>query len=102
MGILGKGFGGIMKVPKHRKFNYQPMYYDADKERLDQRKASIAREVELEEQLKREGKDPSLREAMEMNWSRNYRRKTIFQSNIRLVIIFVLLVIVFWLYLMGA
>ena len=31
------GFSGFIKLPKHRRFNYTPRYYDERKERLEEK-----------------------------------------------------------------
>ncbi len=41
-------FSGMFKTPKHRVFNYQPLYYDARKEALEE-KLEEARKREMEE-----------------------------------------------------
>ncbi|MCQ2203021.1 MAG: hypothetical protein MJZ15_01115 [Bacteroidales bacterium] len=42
--------GGIsfFKVPKHRVFNYQPLYYDQEKERREQRRKELGLDDESE------------------------------------------------------
>lgn len=37
----------IFKTPTPKRFNYKPRYYDAEKERLEQRKAELGLETEL-------------------------------------------------------
>ncbi len=41
-------FSGMFKTPKHRVFNYQPLYYDARKEALEE-KIEEARKREMGE-----------------------------------------------------
>ena len=54
----------FFKTPKHRVFNYQPLYYDAQKEDLDKRVARALAELEEKERAQRiaAGEDPRTRE----------------------------------------
>jgi len=54
----------LFKTPKHRVFNYQPLFYDPKKEELDNRVAKAMAELEEEKRAKRiaAGEDPRTRE----------------------------------------
>ena len=39
------GIPRFFKLPKHKQFNYQPLYYDPIKEAKEVRKKSIGREL---------------------------------------------------------
>lgn len=79
-----------------KRFNFQPRYYDADKERMELRKKRI------EEELKgrSEGKDidaielkARMKLSIEENW-RNRRSKDYRKSNFRIVLIVGIIVII--------
>jgi hypothetical protein len=54
----------FFKTPKHRVFNYQPLFYDAQKEDLNMRvsQAMAEREAELRAKKIAAGEDPRTRE----------------------------------------
>jgi len=85
----------FFKLPKHKKFNYQPLYYDPEKEERAERK----REIEIELGVKREeggNYKPTIRRGSMRNYYRK-NNKVRRQSNVRLVIIFVVLVLLAYL-----
>ncbi len=43
---INMGVPSFFKVPQHRRFNFVPRYYDADREEFEQRVAQAKREVE--------------------------------------------------------
>lgn len=67
----------FFKTPKHRVFNYQPLYYDERKEELEERIARAEAEAEGEKQA---GKNPNyvpgrnIRQNFRRNVSSNRRR----------------------------
>ncbi len=83
---------GIIKffrLPKHRVFSYEPIYYDERKEELKKRVKNI------EEELKAEAKNAhaSLIKKGQMNrYFREVKRKKV-QSNTRLIIILLALIL---------
>ncbi len=85
----------LFKLPRHKEFNYQPLYYNPEKEEKEAR----ARQLEKEIGIRREepaGYTPSIRRGS----MRNYFHKTQKarkQSNIRLVIIILILLFVAYL-----
>jgi hypothetical protein len=89
-------FSGLGKVPKHRKFDYVPRFYDAEKE-------------ELEERLKRYGDDSKnstlMKERITDGFRQgylgddNYRKSLAKKSNLRLLYIIVILVLITYLFL---
>ena len=77
----------MFKMPsKHRRYNFQPRYYDERKESLKrklEREANIsnsnsAREIKFQSQL-------------EENWGTTNRKSQIFNANIRLLVILILI-----------
>lgn len=89
-------FSGLGKVPKHRKFDYVPRFYDAEKE-------------ELEKRLKRysgDNDDKSLMKERITHGFRqgylgddNYRKSLAKKSNLRLLYIVVILVLITYMFL---
>ncbi len=79
----------IFKQGRARNFNYQPMYYDEEKERAEELKRKYAGEPE---KLTRE----DFRGQMRSDWSRN-RGKQAGSSNIRLVVIAIALFLITYL-----
>lgn len=81
----------FFKLRNARQFDYIPMYYDADKERIEERKARIAKELSTE---------PLSREAlnMRMKFDKNHARRQSAKrekwSSIRLIAILLILIFV--------
>lgn len=86
MGIRNFSF---MKINRNRQYGYEPRYYNEQKERLKARIEKYQRENEndsntLDEKIRLE----QLRDEISQNWVRGDEyKKSIFQSNIRLIII---------------
>jgi len=81
-----------------KRFNFQPRYYDADKERLELRKKRIEKELSgnsnsLDKDLleRKERMKMSFEESWSMRRSRDHRK-----SNFRILIIIVILVLVLY------
>lgn len=81
----------FFKLRNARQFDHIPMYYDADKERMEERKARIAKELSAES-LSKEALN------MRMKFDENHvRRQSVKRerwSSIRLIIILVALIFV--------
>lgn len=87
----------FIKLQRNKRFDYQPLYYDAEKEELEQRKARIKREVEAE---KRGDVDTELlRERLRADWQRGNRQSALNKSNYRIALIAGFLFIVIYFYL---
>ena len=84
------GIPRFFKVPEHRRFHYEPIYYDERKERLEER----IREIEAEYGIKQDGKP--VRKISKGSFSGYYGKKKKAQrySNTRLVIIIIFLLFV--------
>ncbi len=83
----------FIKLSKARQFDYVPMYYDADKERMDERKARIAKEMEREEKsISSEGLN------MRMSYEKNHAHRQTANaqkwSSIRLIAIMLVLIFI--------
>ncbi len=85
----------FFKLNNARQFDYMPMYYDADKERMEDRKARIAKELELE---KKSVSDEALN--MRMSYERNHAHRQTANaqkwSSIRLIAIMLVLSFIFY------
>ena len=79
----------FIKLPRHKKFEYKPLYYDARKEALQERIKKIKREMEEDKNI-----DPKERinREIEKKWQRNNYKQQINFSNIRIFVIFSFLV----------
>jgi hypothetical protein len=79
---------------KHKRFNFQPRYYDEQKEDLEQRIRQIESELGVDH-----GKAyvPKIRKGQMGNYIRKNRKKQSRQSNLRLFIIILVLSVVAWL-----
>ncbi len=74
----------FFKLPKHRQFNYQPIYYDPAKEEREKRNLEIERELGI----KKEGETytPSLRRGTMRHYFQAQKRSRR-NSNLRLILI---------------
>ena len=81
------GIPRFFKVPKHRQFNYQPVYYDEQKERLQERIQLIEQEYGIKDA------DNNMRTITKGSFSHYYSRKKKVQrySTTRLIIIIIFL-----------
>ncbi|MGC9341576.1 MAG: hypothetical protein ACP5E3_02660 [Bacteroidales bacterium] len=78
----------FFKIPRHRQFNYQPLYYDPEKEEREKRNRELKREMGLGEEGK-EYKPTIRRGSMKTYFKANKRAER--NSNLRLVLIIVFL-----------
>ena len=81
----------FFKINKNRRFNFIPRYYDPQKENLEKRIRSIEQEMGVKEG---EAYRPSLRKGQMTNYFNRKRDKAQKQSNIRLIIIFIVLFLI--------
>ena len=83
----------FFKSPRHRQFNYEPLYYNERKEQLDQR----VKEIEAEMSRKKDKPYSSLlRRGMKKGYFSELKRAKK-KSNIRLIIILLFLVLISYL-----
>ncbi len=87
-------FRGIFKTPAHRKYNYNPRYFDAESEELQER-------LQNAEKLKAEGAEGSkarilfgLRRGGYSAESESMRKKSAMRSNMLLLGIIVVLIVI--------
>ncbi len=81
---------------KYRKFEYQPMYYDERKERLDKKiKRAEQKGEDSPESL--EVRKELLRAQMSNTWNSSKSEQGFFQSNFRFILVVVaLLIAAYW------
>ncbi|MBD81261.1 MAG: hypothetical protein CL840_20255 [Crocinitomicaceae bacterium] len=92
----------FIKLPRNKRFNFKPRYYDAQKEELENRIAIIKAEMKEEESAKlRSDYDSELtRYKMAQQWKMGSTRKTQFnRSNMRVAFIAAILFLFFYYYL---
>lgn len=93
----------FVKVPEHRKFKHDPIYYDADKEEREERERRIRLEMGLKTEEDHRSFDTRIRGQMRrriktpFEVTRSARKK----SNLRLIVIFLALMALFY-YLLQA
>lgn len=87
------GIPSFFKLPKPRKFDYKPLYYDPVKERRQERNRQIERELGLDKDKKYVSRiyHGIFRDQIKRNL------KTERSSNIRLIIIFIILLLLAYL-----
>lgn len=93
---MGSGIPSFFKTPKHRSFDYKPVYYDEQKERREE----LQRLVE-EQRLGNVSEDrrlDRLRSKMQNRWSgtRTNRKQQTFNQKIRLIAILGVLAGLVW------
>jgi hypothetical protein len=79
-------------LPKGRKYNYQPRYYDERKEELERRKRRIDRELGLDEEAQKDVYIPNIKGQMRKHLK--MRKKAKKASTLRLLIILAFLIFI--------
>ena len=82
-------------LPKGRKYNYQPRYYDERKEELERRKRRIDRELGLDEEASGESYIPNIKGQMRKHLKT--RKKAKKASTFRMLVILAFLLFITWL-----
>ena len=85
----------LFRLPKHRQFSYQPLYYNPEKEKKEERKKRIANELGIEREPSDSYKTTIRRGSMRSYFHKNEKARK--QSNIRLVLIILFLFFVAYL-----
>lgn len=87
----------LFKLPNHKIFDFSARYYDEDKERMDKKKAKIAKDLKLDNTDKTIERELRIREQFKArNHATDYMNNSSFWSNIRLLVIFGILMIAFY------
>ncbi|MFO7977752.1 MAG: hypothetical protein R6U64_03760 [Bacteroidales bacterium] len=80
----------FFKTPKNKKYNYRPLFYDEKKEEREKRMKSALEEGD-------DNYEQALRDRIQMRWKRSSSVKDRKASNQRLIIIFVVIGLLFYL-----
>ncbi len=89
----------FIKLPRHRQFNYSPIYYDEKKEAQKERERRVREELGLTlEEEKGRGYADRIRGSMRSRIKSHFEvaRKERKKSNLRLVIILIVLMTIFY------
>ena len=89
------GMPRFFKLPNHKRFDYQPLYYNPEKENREHRNKTIASELGIKTD-EEAGYKPGIKRGS-MRAVRFRNKKASRQSNLRLVIIIFFLFFVAWL-----
>lgn len=83
----------FFKTPKHKKFNYQPRYWDPEKEEFEKRVAAAKKEAEAE--TEKDYSETALRERIDFRAQQKAKRPD-FMTNFRVLAIAVILAAVLY------
>lgn len=89
----------FIKIPNHRKFNYNPIYYDPEKEDREARQREIRQEMGMPvDEEKGRGYTERIRGGMRRRIKSHFEvsRKERKKSNLRLIIILMALMALFY------
>jgi len=90
----------FIKIPRHRRFQYDPIYYNPEKEERQAREREIRREMGLpvEEEEDKQGYKERIRGGMRRRIKSHFEitRSERKKSNLRLVIILIALIVLFY------
>jgi hypothetical protein len=81
----------FFKTPKHKQFNYQPRYWDPEKEEFEKRVAAAKQEAEAEKDFSKD----ALRDRIDFRAQQKAKRPD-FMTNIRVLGIAVILAAVLY------
>ena len=80
-------FPSILRVPRHRRFNIQPRYYDPIKEDIENRTARIKREMELRNSDEEGTGESTYQSRISGSFSRNAQYGESRSSRLRFIIL---------------
>ncbi len=80
----------FFKIPRNKKFNYRPVYYDQKKEEREKRQKAALEENSGDY-------EKALRDRLQMRWKRTSGVRSRRASNQRLLIIFVVMFLLLYL-----
>ena len=89
------GIPRFFKLPGHKKFNYNPRYWDPDKEELEERIRQIKQEMGVE--VPRDPNRSTIRRGSFRTASQKAKVKASRTSNIRLLVILAVLLLLAYL-----
>ncbi|HCQ30637.1 MAG TPA: hypothetical protein DIU39_10145 [Flavobacteriales bacterium] len=87
----------FIKQKKPNKFEFRPRYYDAKKEKMQERRERISAELGLQEGKRLSENKELYRQRLRESWQRsNQRAKQTHQSSIRIIVILFMLLFLAW------
>lgn len=91
----------LFKLPnRHKRFEYVPRYYNPEKEELERKIARAKAEAALNGS-RDNGREIEFRSKFEGKWGGSEVKSAAIRSNIRLLVIFAILIIVFYYIFIG-
>lgn len=90
------GIPKFFKLPKNKQFNYQPIFYNPEKEAREKRKKEIERELEFQSD-DQNGDFGRLRRGAIREYYYKKSKKVRRQSNYRLVVLIIILLFIAYL-----
>ncbi len=91
----------LFKLPnRHKRFDYVPRYYNPEKEELERKIAQAKAEAVLTN-TKENGREIEFRSKIEGKWGGSDVKAASLRSNLRLVVIFAILIVVFYYIFIG-
>ncbi|RKE03448.1 hypothetical protein [Marinifilum flexuosum] len=92
---------GFFKKPQHKRFNLQPRYWDPAKEEREERERRVKSELGIKDENGQYIPNIKGRMKSELRHKYSDARGTRQKSNVRLIIIFVILAVAAYVYVFG-
>ena len=86
----------MIKLPKHKRFEFTPRVFDEDKERFEKRKKNIADEMGVSQSEPSKSREINFRANLQDKGVSAYRSNATVFSNLRLLVILGILLIGFY------
>jgi hypothetical protein len=86
----------FIKLPRYKRFEYKPLYYNEAKEEMKNRYERIKDELNLSDPDKPGYKSDAFRERLKSRWNRNTYSKSVSTSNFRVFLILIVIVALIW------
>ena len=87
------GLPRLFRIPQHKRFNYQPLYYDEEKEKREERIRAIEREMGIEQDKGDDRYHPAIGRGS-FSAMHTRRRRVQRYSNIRLILLILFLLFI--------
>ncbi len=85
----------LFRLPRHKQFEYKPLYYNPEKEKIEERRKRLAQEIGASEEPETGYTSAIRRGSMRSHFHTNVKARK--QSNLRLVLIILFLFFVAYL-----
>ena len=87
----------LFKTPRAKQFEYKPIYYNADKEEMEERYERIKAELNIQDRVGHAERMANFQNRLHTRWERkNKNRKANKQATFRLLIIAMALLALAW------